>query len=107
MAKEFNVSLPPKYIYDSGKSNEEQFEALNDYILQLHTSLDELFKKLFNVTSSIADSPTANNVALVDEDGNIIDSGKVVSTDGTFAANSDLKIPTEKAIKTYGDANWL
>ena len=28
------------------------------------------------------------------------------STDGTFAGNSDTAIPTEKAIKTYGDANW-
>lgn len=26
-----------------------------------------------------------------------------VSTDGTFSSNSDLKIPTEKAIKTYSD----
>lgn len=107
MAKEFNVSLPPKYLYDSSKPAEEQFQDIADYILQLHTSLDELFKKLFNVTSNIADSPTANHVALVDEDGNVIDSGKVISTDGTFAANSDLKLPTEKAIKTYGDANWL
>lgn len=27
-----------------------------------------------------------------------------VSTDGTFSSNSDLKIPTEKAVKTYVDA---
>lgn len=28
------------------------------------------------------------------------------STDGTFAGNSDIAVPTEKAIQTYGDANW-
>ena len=28
------------------------------------------------------------------------------SIDGTFAANSNLKIPTEAAILTYGNANW-
>lgn len=34
--------------------------------------------------------------------GKIIkDSGVAVSTDGTFASNSDAKLPTEKAVKTY------
>ncbi len=31
----------------------------------------------------------------------IADSGKALSTDGTMAANSDAKVPTEKAIVTY------
>lgn len=31
----------------------------------------------------------------------IKDSSKALSTDGTFAANSDAKVPTEKAVKTY------
>jgi hypothetical protein len=31
------------------------------------------------------------------------DSGKTFSTDGTLFANSDDKIPTEKAVKTYAD----
>lgn len=31
----------------------------------------------------------------------IADSGVAVSTDGTMAANSDAKLPTEKAVKTY------
>ena len=31
----------------------------------------------------------------------IASSGVLISTDGTFAANSDTKIPTEKATKTY------
>jgi len=105
-SKEFNVDLPPRYMYDKDKSVEENLKDIDDYILALHTSLDELLKKMFTALSDVADSATANNIALVDEDGNVIDSGKTVSTDGTFAANSDLKVPTEKAIKTYGDANW-
>lgn len=36
--------------------------------------------------------------------GGGIDSGVSISTDGTFAANSDLKVPTEKATKTYVDS---
>jgi hypothetical protein len=32
------------------------------------------------------------------------DSAKTISTDGTFASNSDAKVPTEKATKTYVDA---
>lgn len=38
--------------------------------------------------------------------GKIIkDSVKTLSTDGTFASNSDAKVPTEKAVKTYVDAS--
>lgn len=33
----------------------------------------------------------------------IVDSGITISTDGTLAANSDTKVPTEKAVKTYAD----
>jgi len=33
------------------------------------------------------------------------DSAKTISTDGTFAADSDALIPTQKAVKTYVDAS--
>ena len=33
----------------------------------------------------------------------LADGGAVLSTDGTFASNSDAKVPTEKAVKTYVD----
>lgn len=33
-----------------------------------------------------------------------IEFGETVSTDGTLASNSDSKVPTEKAVKTYVDA---
>ena len=33
-----------------------------------------------------------------------VDSGVAISTDGTLASNSDLKVPTEQAVKTYVDA---
>jgi hypothetical protein len=36
--------------------------------------------------------------------GGIQDSGKAFDTDGTLAANSDNKIATQKAVKTYSDA---
>lgn len=34
------------------------------------------------------------------------DSAVVISTDGTFASNSDGKVPTEKAVKTYAGATF-
>jgi hypothetical protein len=51
---------------------------------------------------------SATNNNLVQFDGTtgklIEDGGVAVSTDGTFAANSNAKIPTEAAVKTYVDA---
>lgn len=36
--------------------------------------------------------------------GKVVQDGTAaISTDGTFAANSDAKVPTEKAVKTYVD----
>lgn len=51
-------------------------------------------------------SATADAIALYNgTTGKIIkDSAKTLSIDGTFAANSDAKVPTEKAVKTYVDA---
>lgn len=51
-------------------------------------------------------SSTANNlVSFNDTTGKVNkDSGTAISTDGTFATNSDTKVPTEKAVKTYVDA---
>lgn len=50
-------------------------------------------------------SSTSDNIPAFDGvTGKLLkDSGKAHSTDGTFAANSDNKIPTEKAAKTYAD----
>lgn len=50
---------------------------------------------------------TANDIVIfTNTDGQTLsDSGKAHSTDGTFASNSDAKVPTEKAVKTYIDAS--
>jgi hypothetical protein len=50
-------------------------------------------------------SSTSDNIPAFDgTTGKLLkDSGKAHSIDGTFAANSDNKIPTEKAVKTYAD----
>lgn len=58
-----------------------------------------------NIVGAVSgpDSAVDNNIALFNNTtGKIIkDSGKNISTDGTFASNSDNKVPTEKAVKTY------
>jgi len=50
-------------------------------------------------SSTSGDVPTFNGAG----GKTLQDSGKAFSTDGTFASNSDAKVPTEKAIKTYAD----
>nr|WP_051410161.1 DUF2793 domain-containing protein [Mesorhizobium sp. LNHC220B00] len=51
-------------------------------------------------------SAVNNDIALFDTTtGKLIkDSGVTISTDGTFASNSDAKVTTEKGVKTYVDA---
>lgn len=52
-----------------------------------------------------ASSVSGNIPTLSGTTGKIIaDSGKAHSVDGTLASNSDAKIPTEKAVKTYADS---
>lgn len=48
---------------------------------------------------------TAGHIAtFADTTGKLLaDGGVAVSADGTFASNSDAKLPTEKAVKTYAD----
>lgn len=53
-------------------------------------------------------SSTANAIAIFSgTTGKVVsDSAVVISTDGTFASNSDSKLPSEKAVKTYLTANY-
>lgn len=44
---------------------------------------------------------TTNDLVSLTSGGDIQDAGVAVSTDGTFTANSDALIPTQKATKTY------
>lgn len=44
---------------------------------------------------------TLNNIATLETDGDAKDSGKEFDTDGTMAADSDDRIPTQKAIVAY------
>ncbi|MET4197294.1 hypothetical protein ABIB96_001282 [Bradyrhizobium sp. LA3.X] len=50
-------------------------------------------------------SSTSGNIATFNgTTGKVVqDGGAAISTDGTFASNSDAKVPTEKAVKTYVD----
>lgn len=54
-------------------------------------------------------SSTSGNIATFNgATGKVVqDGGAAISTDGTFAANSDAKVPTEKAVRTYVDARVL
>lgn len=56
-------------------------------------------------TSGPAGATSGNITTFADATGKALaDSGKALSTDGTLASNSDAKVPTEKAVKTYVDA---
>jgi len=51
----------------------------------------------------VVGTPTTGNLSRFASTTEIEDAGVATSTDGTFAANSDAKVPTEKAVKTYAD----
>lgn len=103
MSTEFNVDLPPKYVYDSLKSVEENLQDIDTYTLSLHTALEDALKDLFSRLSDVAEDAVADNIATLNEDGSVKDSGVDISTDGTLGDNVDTSIPTEKAVKTYAD----
>jgi hypothetical protein len=73
------------------------YNAVNDSINAHIAGIDNV---LGSQQSIIAD-PTNGNIVITNEDGQVVDSGKKFSTDGTFTDNSDNNIATEKAIKTY------
>jgi hypothetical protein len=60
-----------------------------------------------NIDGAVTGPATATDLGIALFDGTtgkiIKDSLKTHSTDGTFASNTDSKIPTEKAVKTYAD----
>lgn len=70
----------------------------------IDTGLNARLPKTTNLTS-IDDTGIADNeIAIFDlTNKKIKTSDKIFSTDGTLAGNSDLNIPTEKAVKTYAD----
>lgn len=58
-----------------------------------------------NLDGAVIGPASSTNLAIAIYSGTtgklISDSAVVISIDGTFAANSDAKVPTEKAVKTY------
>ena len=67
----------------------------------------EITTALGYTPSKQASTPTEGDIATVDADGNVTDSGKQTSTDSTLSSNSDSLIPTQKAVKTYITAQVL
>ena len=54
--------------------------------------------------SGPASSTSGNIATFAGTTGKVVQDGTAaISTDGTFAANSDAKVPTEKSVKTYVD----
>ena len=51
-------------------------------------------------------SPTINSPILDTVTINTSITGSAIDTDGTFAANSDTLVPSQKAVKTYVDSSW-
>lgn len=59
---------------------------------------DNIATKIDKVAAAVE-----NNIATFDDGGEVKDSAKDISTDGTLGDNSDNSVPTEKAVKTYAD----
>lgn len=108
---EFNVQLLPRFLFLVG-TQEEKDRQLEEYLFRMGNAIEETFLRLFGRASERADTPTDGNIATLNEDGQIEDGGiaktallltSVLDTDGTLAANSDSKVATQKATKTYAD----
>jgi len=54
---------------------------------------------------NIGNMTALGDIAIYSALNTVIDSGIAISTDGTFSANSDSLLPSQKASKTYMDAN--
>jgi hypothetical protein len=65
------------------------------------SDVQTLKNKTLDATNSVAAAAIAGNI-LGTASGI---TAKAISSDGTFAANSDANIPTERAVKTYVDAH--
>lgn len=57
--------------------------------------------------ATVSGSLTSGDLTKSDASGNIVDAGVAVTTDGTLASDSDSLLPTEKAVKTYVDAQTV
>jgi len=106
---EFNIQLPPRFQFLSG-SQEEKDRQLEEYLFRMGNVIEESLLRLFSRVTETADTPTDGHIASLNEDGQIEDGGiaktallltSALDTDGTLAANSDSKIATQKATKTY------
>lgn len=67
-----------------------------------HGGLDDL------ANVNVTDADVDNSILVWDLPTKIWSSSHIISTDGSLSGNSDLNIPTEKAVKTYIDAHeWI
>lgn len=84
-------------------TEEEKIKATRYATISQDGLLNSTDFTTFNDKQNKIVSPTNNNIVLTDAVGQTKDSGKAFSTDETLSANSNDKIPTEQAIKTYVD----
>lgn len=81
----------------SGKSISLGSNAVTGTTAQFNTALSD------NDFATLAGSEALTNKTLTSPVINTGVSGTAIDTDGTLAANSDSKIPSQKAVKTYVD----
>lgn len=81
---------------EDGTHSTDAIDAITEIAATLKTGSDS---KLVTGTAG-----TDGYLSKWNGDGDLVD-GAELSTDGTLAGNSDTAVPTEKAVKTYVDAN--
>ena len=72
---EFHVDLPPKFIYDKERPVEDTMKDIDEYLDRLARAMEDVFKKMFLRVAESVESSTSGNLAKLDEDGQIVDSG--------------------------------
>ena len=63
-------------MYDKEKPVEDTLADLDEYLKRLAEAVEEIFRKLFLRVAESVDAPTSGNIAKLDADGQIVDSGK-------------------------------
>jgi len=100
---QFHVDLPPKFIYDKDRPVEDTLKDIDEYLDRLARAMEDVFKKMFLRVAESAESPTSGNLAKLDEDGQIVDSG--VAYDDTEDAVAKAHTQNSDTYLDEGETN--
>lgn len=93
----FSVDLPHRFMFEgAGEWDDTKQQKLEDYLNELSTSIEDMFRRLQTRQTDTAESPTADNLLMTDADGGLVDSGVKLAELCYLAGNQTIS-----GIKTF------